>query len=59
MSHEFLVFSELLLDPDYPRAQTLIRLASAAGFCLRKKVGNVFYYTVIFEKRSEPVPLPQ
>ena len=46
-----LVFSELLLDPDYPRAITLIRLANAASFQLKKKVGNFFYYTLIFEKR--------
>ena len=45
-----LAFSELLMDPDYPRASTLIRKASAAGFCLREKVGNWFYYTLVFEK---------
>jgi ubiquinone/menaquinone biosynthesis C-methylase UbiE len=45
-----LAFSELLLDPDYPRAQTLLRKASAAGFRLRKKVGGFFYYTLIFDK---------
>ena len=46
-----LVFSELLLDPDYPRAKTLIGKANAASFQLKKKVGNFFYYTLIFEKR--------
>ncbi len=45
-----LVFSELLPDPDYPRAGTLIRLANSAGFRLKKKIGNFFYYTLIFEK---------
>ena len=45
-----LVFSELLLDPDYPRSQTLVRLADGAGFRLKEKVGNLFYYTLIFEK---------
>jgi ubiquinone/menaquinone biosynthesis C-methylase UbiE len=45
-----LVFSEFLWDPDYPRAGTLIRKAASAGFQLRKKVGNVFYYTLIFEQ---------
>jgi ubiquinone/menaquinone biosynthesis C-methylase UbiE len=45
-----LSFSELLLDPDYPRAQTLVRLANGAGFRLKEKVGNPFYYTLIFEK---------
>lgn len=43
-------FSELLPDPDYPRASTLIRWATSAGFKLRKKIGNFFYYTLIFEK---------
>lgn len=45
-----LVFSELLLDPDYPLTSTLIRLASPAGFRLRDRIGNFFYYTLIFEK---------
>jgi len=45
-----LVFSELLFDPDYPRAQTLIRQANAAHFQLKHMIGNVFYYTLIFEK---------
>jgi ubiquinone/menaquinone biosynthesis C-methylase UbiE len=46
-----LVFSELLPDPDYPLAETLIRKAESAGFQLRDKIGNFFYYTLIFEKR--------
>ena len=45
-----LVFSELLLDPDYPRAQALVRKANAAGFRLKEKLGSFFYYTLIFEK---------
>lgn len=45
-----LAFSEFLWDPDYPRAGTLIRMATSAGFWLKKKAGNVFYYTLIFEK---------
>jgi ubiquinone/menaquinone biosynthesis C-methylase UbiE len=45
-----LAFSELLLDPDYPLPDTLIRLASGVGFRLKKRVGNFFYYTLIFEK---------
>jgi ubiquinone/menaquinone biosynthesis C-methylase UbiE len=48
-----LAFSELLSDPDYPRAKTLIRKVAAAGFKLKKKIGNVFYYTLIFEKACE------
>jgi ubiquinone/menaquinone biosynthesis C-methylase UbiE len=45
-----LVFSELLMDPDYPLAGTLIRMAGAAGFQLRAKIGNFFYYTLVFER---------
>jgi ubiquinone/menaquinone biosynthesis C-methylase UbiE len=44
-----LAFSELLLDPDYPLASTLVRGARAAGFRLKDKIGNVFYYTLVFE----------
>ncbi len=45
-----LAFSELLMDPDYPRASTLIRKASAAGLRLKHKIGNAFNYTLIFQK---------
>lgn len=45
-----LAFSEVLLDPDYPRASTLLRKASAAGFQVREQLGNFLYYTLIFEK---------
>ena len=45
-----LAFSEVLLDPDYPLASTLVRLASAAGFALRSRVGGFFAYTLVFEK---------
>ena len=47
-----LAFSELLTDPDYPLAQTLMRLASHAGFRLKQKLGNFFSYTLVFEKQS-------
>jgi ubiquinone/menaquinone biosynthesis C-methylase UbiE len=46
-----LAFSELLTDPDYPRAQTLIRMAEKADFRLQKRLGNFFSYTLVFEKR--------
>jgi ubiquinone/menaquinone biosynthesis C-methylase UbiE len=46
-----LAFSEILLDPDYPLARTLVALATSAGFCLVEWVGNFFYYTLIFLKR--------
>ena len=45
-----LVFSELLVDPDYPLASTLMRWAASAGFRLKAKLGGLFYYTLIFEK---------
>jgi len=45
-----LAFSELLADPDYPLAQTLIRMACQAKFRLQKKVGGFFSYTVVLEK---------
>jgi ubiquinone/menaquinone biosynthesis C-methylase UbiE len=45
-----LVFSELLQDPDYPLASSVMRMAAMAGFRLRHKAGNFFYYTLQFEK---------
>jgi ubiquinone/menaquinone biosynthesis C-methylase UbiE len=45
-----LVFSELVVDPDYPLASTIVRMAAAAGFRLREKIGAWFYYTLKFEK---------
>ncbi|MEW6717455.1 MAG: class I SAM-dependent methyltransferase [Chloroflexota bacterium] len=47
-----LVISELFPDPDYSLPNTLVRLVSPIGFRLRKKIGNLFYYTLIFEKAS-------
>ena len=48
-----LAFSELLLDPDYPLPATLIRKVSPVGFQVKEKIGNFFYYTLIFEKFEE------
>lgn len=45
-----LSFSEILLDPDYPLAKTIIKLTMENGFKLKEKRGNFFYYTLIFEK---------
>ena len=45
-----LVFSEILMDPDYPRAQKLISLGNKAGFQMKNKKGGFFQYTLIFEK---------
>lgn len=47
-----LSFSELLLDPDYPLARTVIALATDAGFRLKTQEGNFFCYTLVFEKVS-------
>jgi len=49
-----LAFSEMLTDPDYPLARTLIRIATAANFRLKKKIGNFFAYTLVFEKQTTP-----
>lgn len=46
-----LVFSELFMDPDYPRAATLTHKVQAANFHLKEQIGNFFYYTLIFERR--------
>jgi ubiquinone/menaquinone biosynthesis C-methylase UbiE len=46
-----LAFSELLTDPDYPLAQTLVREAGKANFRLKKKLGSFFSYTLVFEKQ--------
>ncbi len=45
-----LAFSEVLLDPDYPLARTLVRWAGRTGFRVKKKIGNFFAYTLVFEK---------
>lgn len=48
-----LAFSELLTDPDYPLARTLIRKAQAARFRLKQKTGSFFSYTLVFEKQPQ------
>ncbi len=49
-----LSFSELLTDPDYPLARTLVRMANTAQFRLRSRMGNFFSYTLVFEKLPSP-----
>jgi ubiquinone/menaquinone biosynthesis C-methylase UbiE len=49
-----LSFSELFMDPDYPLAGSLEKKAQSVGFRIKKKVGNFFYYTLIFEKVNTP-----
>ncbi len=46
-----LAFSEVLMDPDYPLATTLIRQAGRQGFRVKKKLGNFIAYTLLFEKQ--------
>ena len=50
-----LAFSELLFDPDYPLAITLIRQAEQSGFQLKKKLGSFFSYSLVFEKGENVV----
>ena len=45
-----LAFSEVLMDPDYPRAKSLIQKADSTGFHFKKKMGNFISYTINFEK---------
>jgi ubiquinone/menaquinone biosynthesis C-methylase UbiE len=45
-----LAFSELLLDPDYLRADSLKALATGAGFSFLDYQGNFFVYSVRFKK---------
>jgi ubiquinone/menaquinone biosynthesis C-methylase UbiE len=45
-----LALSELLMDPDYSPAGTLVRLVLPEGFRLQEWRGNAFYYTLVFEK---------
>ena len=45
-----LAFSEFFVDPDYPLFRTLIRKATDADFRFQEKIGNFFYYTILFRK---------
>lgn len=47
-----LAFSELLPDPDYPLAMTLIRKVTSCGFRLISRLGNIFSYTLVFGKEQ-------
>jgi ubiquinone/menaquinone biosynthesis C-methylase UbiE len=47
-----LAFSELISDPDYPLSRTVIRMANAAKFRLKKRLGNFFSYPLVFEKQD-------
>jgi ubiquinone/menaquinone biosynthesis C-methylase UbiE len=47
-----LAFSELLMDPDYPRVSSLVRLVEPHGFRLTHHLGNFFAYTLVFEKTT-------
>ena len=50
-----LAFSELLMDPDYPLAKSLIRLAESEGFLLKNKEGGFGSYTLVFGKEADKV----
>ncbi len=41
-----IAISEILVDPDYPRASTIARWATQAGLQPVRKIGNVWYYTL-------------
>lgn len=45
-----IAFSELLMDPDYPLAKTLIRDVGRARFRLKRRLGGLFAYTLVFQK---------
>jgi ubiquinone/menaquinone biosynthesis C-methylase UbiE len=47
-----LAFSELFTDPDYMRAETLIRKVTPAGFNFNEKIGSFFNYTLRFERKN-------
>lgn len=44
--------TEEFLDPDYPRRQTAIAWAGAAGFELAERYGNWWNYTLNFRRKS-------
>ncbi len=44
--------SEILVDPDYPRANTVARWAAAAGLQPIRKIGNLAYYTLVLGRPS-------
>ena len=44
--------SEIVVDPDYPRASTVTRWASEAGLQQVRKIGNALYFTVILRRHD-------
>ena len=42
-----LAVSEILVDPDYPRASSVVRWAAQTGLQPLRKIGNIFHYTLI------------
>jgi ubiquinone/menaquinone biosynthesis C-methylase UbiE len=53
-----LSITEEFLDPDYLFAGETIRLVEAAGFRLERRMGNLWLYTLNFEKLPETI-LPE
>jgi ubiquinone/menaquinone biosynthesis C-methylase UbiE len=48
-----LAVTEWAVDPDYPLRGTTKRICEQAGFKLRESRGNLFHYTLQFEKPSQ------
>jgi ubiquinone/menaquinone biosynthesis C-methylase UbiE len=48
--HGRLMFSEFLLDPDFPLPRTLRSWATEAGFRLLAQQGNLLTYTITFQR---------
>ena len=52
MPGSVLSITEEFLDPDYLFASETIRLVEAVGFRLEQRFGNLWVYTLNFEKAS-------
>jgi ubiquinone/menaquinone biosynthesis C-methylase UbiE len=50
-----LALSEILTDPDYSLARTLIKKVERSSFQLKRKLGGFFAYTLVFQKPGESV----
>lgn len=50
-----LVFREIVFDPNYPSARSLIKLAKKAGFRMKTQTGNLLSYTLVFEKDPQVI----
>ncbi len=48
-----LAIGELLLDPDYPRRKTVIKLCRKTGFKLVEKHGGILHYLLVFTRLAK------